>query len=118
MPRLPTELPEWVQVHPRYPNIESTYGICLRLENKLQEENDLAKDTTKDIIYCRILGYLFHHAPTPAAIKTLIYEVVSAKDDEALLKVGEMYFNHYIRARTSSERFSGQILTGIPSQVQ
>ena len=102
MPPLPPELPSRLR---ELPNAVSAYGICLRLEATIQENNS-KKDMARDQIFCRILGYLLHHIPTDQALKTVVYEVVSAKDDEALLKVGEMYFNHFIRACTSSVRFS------------
>lgn len=94
MPRLPTELPEWLQV--KYPNIESAYGIRLRLEKKLQEEKHMGNYKTKDMVYCRILGYLFHHTPTQEAIETLTYEVVSAKDDKSLLRFQSFHSSAYV----------------------
>ena len=102
MSPFPTELPERLQVHPIYPDIASAYAICVRLQKKIQEQNDPGKDTTK-IIYCRVLGHLFNYAPTDQAIETIVYEVVSAEDDEALLKLGEMYLNNFIRPCKSSE---------------
>ena len=44
---------------------------------------DSGKDTMKNMVYCRILGYLFHFFPTDLDMKTVVYEVVSAVDEEA-----------------------------------
>ena len=117
MPPLPPKLPERLKGHPIYPHLDSAYNFCVSLQEKIQEEIDSGEDATKNMIYCRVLGYLFHHPPTDQAIKTLVYEVVSAKEDEALLKIGEMYFNHLIRLCTSSKGFTRQILIGISSQI-
>ena len=109
MQPLPTELPIWLHAHPRYSDITSAYGICLRLQNEIQKEDDSGKDVKNKMVYCRIVGFLFHHPPTEQAMKTVVYEVFSAKSDESLLKIGEMYFNHFIRACTSSEVFPRQV---------
>ena len=117
MPPLPTELPERLQGHPRYSHLASAYAFCVRLQEKIQEEIDSGKDVTKNMVCCRVLGYLFHHPPTDQAIETIIHEVVSAEDDEALLKIGEMYFNRLIRPCASSKGFTRQFLTSISSQI-
>jgi len=39
----------------------------------------------RDQIYCRILGYLLHHIPTDQALKTVVYQVVSAKDGKVFI---------------------------------
>jgi hypothetical protein len=50
------------------------------------------------MVCIRILGYLLHHLPTNEGLKTVVHEIVSSTDDSALLRVGKMYYNHYIRA--------------------
>ena len=117
MPPIPTELPERLQAHPKYSDIASAYAFCVRLQEKIQKENVSGKDVAKNMVCCRILGYLFHHPPTDQAIETIVHEVVSAEDDEALLKIGEMYLNRLIRPRTSSKGFTRQFLTSISSQI-
>jgi hypothetical protein len=108
MPPLPAELPEWLRGHRKHAEIASAYAICVRLEERLQEEVFTSRGAPRrerddnKLICCRILGYFIYYPPTSQAIKTIVYEVVSSKDDEALLKVGEMYFNHFIRPCTSA----------------
>ncbi|KAF8968556.1 hypothetical protein BDZ97DRAFT_1799021 [Flammula alnicola] len=50
------------------------------------------------MIYIRILGYLIHYVPTGRGLKTVVEEISSCADDSALLTVGQMYYDHYIRA--------------------
>ncbi|KJA27278.1 hypothetical protein HYPSUDRAFT_157352 [Hypholoma sublateritium FD-334 SS-4] len=50
-----------------------------------------------NLVYVRILGCLLHHIQD-LGLHTVVYEIVSCKDDVALLSVGQMYYDHYIRA--------------------
>lgn len=72
--------------------------ICLRLEKSLQQAADKGEDVGKSMINIRILGYLIHFVPTDQGLKTVVEEISSCKDDFALLNVGKMYYDHYIRA--------------------
>jgi len=76
----------------------SVYNICLRLEKSLQKAIDKGEDVGQDIINIRILGYLVHFVPTDRGLKTVVQEISSCKDEFALLAVGKMYYDHYIRA--------------------
>ncbi|KJA16259.1 hypothetical protein HYPSUDRAFT_147992, partial [Hypholoma sublateritium FD-334 SS-4] len=46
----------------------------------------------------RILGYLIHYVPTERGLKMVVEEICSCDDDSALLVVGKMCYDHYIRA--------------------
>ena len=95
MTPLPSEIP------PRFPYVESAYNMCLGLEKSLQEAANEGQNVGKDLIYIRILGFLFHHVPTDEGLKTIINEVCSTACNSALLlQVGKMYFDHFIRPCT------------------
>jgi hypothetical protein len=97
MTSLPLDLPLRLQY---IPHVVSAYNICLRLEKSLQEDADEGRDVGINMVYIRILGYLIHHVHTDQGLKTVVYEIVSAKDNSALLELGMSYYNHYIRACT------------------
>ena len=67
MPPLPADLPEWLRGHPKHAEIASAYAICVRLEERLQEEVFTSRGAARrecddnKLIYCRILGYLIHY---------------------------------------------------------
>ena len=95
MTSLPSEVP------PRFPYVANAYNMCLRLEKSLQEAANEGQNVGKDLIYIRILGFLFHHVPTDEGLKTIINEVCSTAGNSALLlQVGKMYFDHFIRPCT------------------
>ncbi|KAF8147267.1 hypothetical protein B0H34DRAFT_785840 [Crassisporium funariophilum] len=50
-----------------------------------------------DLVYIRILGYLIHFVPTDLGLRVVVTEIVSAGTDCALLDVGKMYYDHYLR---------------------
>ena len=85
-----------LQLPPRLqskPHVVSAYNICLKLEKFLQEAADGGQDVWRNIVYIRILGYLIHHVPTDRELRTILQEIVSCKDDTALLGVGRMYYD-------------------------
>ena len=92
MTALPSQVPH------ANPHIVSAYNICLKLERSLQEDVEKGKDVGNNLVFIRILGYLLHHLPTDEGLKTVVHEIFSSKDDSALLRVGKMYYDHYIRA--------------------
>ncbi|KAF8905958.1 hypothetical protein CPB84DRAFT_1813942 [Gymnopilus junonius] len=79
-------------------NVVSAYNICLTLEKALQRAIDKGEDVGRKMIYIRILGYLVHYVSTDRGLKTVIEEISSSISDTALLEIGKMYFDHYIRA--------------------
>jgi len=93
---LPSKLPERITV--AHAHVVSAYNICLRVEMSLQQAVNNDENIGKDMIYIRILGYLLHFVPTDLGLKVVFNEIVSAKSDRALLDVGRMYFDHYVRA--------------------
>ena len=97
MTSLPSQLPPRLQDNP---HVVSAYNICLKLERSLQEATDGRQGIETNVVYIRILGYLIHHVPTDRGLRTVVHEIVSCSDDSALLEVGKMYYNHYIRACT------------------
>ena len=97
MTPLPPKLPERLQ-NDAHVDTMSAYNICLRVESSLQQAVNNNENIGNDIIYIRILGYLIHFVPTDLGLRVVVAEILSAKSDRALLDVGKMYFNHYIRA--------------------
>ncbi|KAF8900272.1 hypothetical protein CPB84DRAFT_1815431 [Gymnopilus junonius] len=61
----------------------------------LQRAVDNGDDVGNNLVYVRILGYLMHY---------VVEEVSSCVDDSAVLAVGQMYYDHYIRACASSNK--------------
>ena len=92
MTSLPPKVPQRLQDNA---HVVSAYNICLRLEQSVVSGDNVGND----IIYIRILGYLIHYV-SDQGLKTVVVEIISAKTDRALLDVGRMYYDHYIRACT------------------
>ncbi|KXN84498.1 hypothetical protein AN958_12410 [Leucoagaricus sp. SymC.cos] len=94
MTSLPREVPQRLQ-HLAHP--VSAYDICLRLEESLElaVDND---DVGNNLVYIRILGYLIHYVPTDLGLRKIVEEISSCVDDSAILAVGQLYYDHYIRA--------------------
>jgi hypothetical protein len=55
--------------------------------------------------------YLIHHRQ---ALKTVAYEILSCQNDQAILSVGELHYDHFIRACT----FTLMFMFFVPSIVQ
>jgi hypothetical protein len=83
---------------PNRPTDLSTYNTCLRIEKSLQTTVNNVRKVADDLIYIRILGYLIHYVVSDHGLATVMKEIDSAADDNALLQVGRKYFEHYIRA--------------------
>jgi len=97
MTSLPSEVPNRLR---HIANVVSAYNICLRLEKSLQSAVDRGEDIGDNLIFVRIPGYLIHYVPTDRGLKNVVQEISSCIDDSALLNVGKMYYDHYIRACT------------------
>jgi len=93
----PTKLPVRMQNNS---HIMSAYTLCLKLEESVQARMDANEDVRRSMIYCRILGYLLIHYPNDVAWKKVQSDIVSATTDQAMLEVGQFYFDHFIRACT------------------
>ncbi|KIM36457.1 hypothetical protein M413DRAFT_31685 [Hebeloma cylindrosporum] len=103
MTALPSQVPEELQskLH-----VVRAYNICLTLERsqiqndtKTSNVHELECASNTGLIYSRILGYLIHFLPTQQGIEDVCTGVLSCADDEAaLLDLGKMYFDYFIRA--------------------
>jgi len=95
MTSLPSEVPNRLR---HIAHVVSAYNICLMLEKSLQSALDRGEDIGDNLIFVRIPGYLIHYVPTDRGLKNVVQEISSCIDDSALLNVGKMYYDHYIRA--------------------
>lgn len=86
MTALPEQVPERLQNNS---HIVDAYKICLNLERSLQ--NDIDKEKSLKVERSIFL-------PTPHGINDVCTSIVSCADDSALLDLGKMYFDGYIRA--------------------
>ncbi|KAI6033301.1 hypothetical protein EDC04DRAFT_3115023 [Pisolithus marmoratus] len=50
----------------------------------------------KEMIHCRILGYLFHHFPA-RDIKPFVREIVASSQPQDLLTLGELYYGFFVQ---------------------
>ncbi|KAI6038598.1 hypothetical protein EDC04DRAFT_2569633 [Pisolithus marmoratus] len=99
-----TALPPTLDSYRDRPSILSAYDTCLRLEKRIQREIDSGKDMKREMIYCRILGYLFHHLPAPAVEGVLVREITAiSSDDEKVLELGMHFYRHLIKPLMSNE---------------
>ncbi|KIM35289.1 hypothetical protein M413DRAFT_32596 [Hebeloma cylindrosporum] len=95
MTLLPLEVPERLR---DIAKVVNTYSTCLGIEKSLQLAIDGGDDVGNKHIYIRILGYTIHYVPTEKGLNTVVDEISSCVDDSAILEVGKLYYNHYIRA--------------------
>jgi len=70
------------------------YSKILQLE-KASDYNLEVRE--KKLIYARILGYLIREGPSSKAKERVAQEVNSCLDDDQMDKLGQMYYEHYIR---------------------
>ncbi|KAI6030002.1 hypothetical protein EDC04DRAFT_3065675 [Pisolithus marmoratus] len=96
-------LPPTLESYRDQPSVLSAYNICLRLQKRIQCAIDSGKDMTKEMMYCRVLGSLFHHLPAPAVNGDLVRSVTTiSSDDEKLLELGKFFYEHFIKPFMSS----------------
>ena len=95
MTSLPSRVPSRLQ---DLAHVVSAYDMCLRLEKALQSRMDNGEKIGNKLVYIRILGYLIHLVPGDRGLKTVVEEISSCHGEPALLAVGQMYYDHYIRA--------------------
>ncbi|GBE88143.1 hypothetical protein SCP_1203730 [Sparassis crispa] len=104
MSKLPRELPEDLQCHSeQFPHLNSAYQICLRLEEEIEADASPAQNSKEQMIFCRILGYLLCYGPNIGARVAVYKQIISCKDKKALVQLGKMYFDHYVRAFRSNK---------------
>ncbi|KAI6030005.1 hypothetical protein EDC04DRAFT_2572635 [Pisolithus marmoratus] len=100
MPALPPTLERYRD----RPFVLDAYNICLRLQESIQRKIDSGKDMKKDMMYCRILGYLFHHFPAPEVNDNFVLEIKSsAFEEEKLLDLGKHFYEHFIKMFMSNK---------------
>jgi hypothetical protein len=83
------------------PSILGTYPQILNFERNEQAaySRDPSADRGKRLIYARILGYLILEGPSDQARVAVALEVNACSGDEIkLLAIGQLYFDHFIRA--------------------
>lgn len=90
--RLPRALDPAVEEH-----IIRAYAICLKYEEELEGELEAGRDAEKELVECRIVGYLIHYCPTIEALDTVVAEVLSCGIREDFLKLGRMYFDYLLK---------------------
>jgi len=83
MTSLPLRVPKRLQ---DIPDVVGVYNICLRLEKSLQLAVDKGDESSP--------------LPTEQGLKHIVKEISSCADDSALLDVGRVYYDDYIRACT------------------
>ncbi|KAF8805443.1 hypothetical protein BYT27DRAFT_7169584 [Phlegmacium glaucopus] len=69
-----------------------------KVPKRLRHLAQVGEDVGQDMINIRILGYLIHFVPTDRGLKTVVQEIGSCEGESALLAIGKMYYDHYIRA--------------------
>lgn len=80
-------------------DIVGAYQCCLNLEKDIEEKILDGEDIDrkkKNLMYCRVLGYLLHHAPNDTALAVVTQEILSCETIEAILILGKFYFEHFI----------------------
>jgi hypothetical protein len=77
--------------------IRGAYAILREYEDGMIEGG--APDTSKELIYVRILGYLLLYGPDDIAQANVAREVVAAfaKGKSSVFDLGKFYLDHYIR---------------------
>ena len=96
-----TPLPELPPCFLDFPSILSAYPQILNLERNEQAayRYDPSPDGGKRLIYIRILGYLILEGPSDQARTAVAHEVNACSgDEEELLAIGQLYFDHFICA--------------------
>lgn len=97
---LPRELAQTPQSDP---NVGSAYKFVLILESDiLQSGDENVEQKRKNLMYCRIIGYLLNYPPPQhLALKSICREIFKCQGNQTkLLDLGKWYFDHFIRACT------------------
>lgn len=62
-------------------------------------------------MYCRILGYLFHHFPAPEVNDNFVLEIKSsAFEEEKLLDLGKHFYEHFIKMWAHTDTLVASVL--------
>jgi hypothetical protein len=96
---LPASAPQRIQSKPAV----NAYNILLGLENAIMADMGSAKEDrseVKNLMYCRIVGHFFHHAPSDAGLQNIIQEVISAYGDrQKVLDIGKLFYQYTLCVR-------------------
>ena len=91
---LPASVPQRIQSQPAV----NAYNILLGLEKAILADMSSDKEDrseAKDLMYCRIVGHFFHHAPSDAGLQNLIQEVNLAYGDrKKVLDIGKLFYQY------------------------
>ena len=94
LPELPLSLHNSATIFGAYPQI-----LDLERNEQAAYRRDPSDDRKKRLIYTRILGYLIIAGPSAKASVAVALEVNACSgEEEKLLAIGRLYFDHYIRA--------------------
>ena len=94
-----TPLPKLPAHFQNSPSIFGAYPQILILEKNEQAAYDRNPSDRKRLIYARILGYLILEGPSDCARVAVALEVNACNgEEEKMLAIGRLYFDHYIRA--------------------
>ncbi|KAM6503693.1 hypothetical protein JOM56_000636 [Amanita muscaria] len=100
---LPASVPQRIQSKPAV----NAYNMLLELEKAILADMGSAKEDrseVKDLMYCRIVGHFFHHAPSDAGLQNLIQEVSSAYGDrQKVLDIGKLFYQYTLCVFGSAE---------------
>ncbi|KAI6033300.1 hypothetical protein EDC04DRAFT_2213753 [Pisolithus marmoratus] len=93
----PTDaLPPRIRQDPFFSEIASAYNLCRDLEERIQREIASGKEMEKEMIHCRILGFLFHHFPA-RDIKPFVREILKCGHPQDLLTLGEPFYGFLVQ---------------------
>lgn len=91
---LPPTIPESLNTSLQIP---LAYSKILRLEKASDSSHSNHDIRQKKLKHARILGYLIREGPTTKAKERVAQDVNSCSNDDEMDKLGEMYYDHYIR---------------------
>ncbi|KAG2007981.1 hypothetical protein CC2G_013463 [Coprinopsis cinerea AmutBmut pab1-1] len=105
MSNLPPSLPVSIQ---NSDAAQKAYNVILELERRLlppSQHNETHTDLgeQRNLVLCRILGYLLHYAPTEQARASVVDGIIACDgDDERVLEFGEVFLD-FIRVLHSKK---------------
>ena len=79
---LPASVPQRIQSKPTL----NAYSMLFGLEKAILADMGSAREDrseVKDLMYCRIVGHFFHHAPSDVGLQNLIQQVISTQAEGA-----------------------------------
>ena len=87
------------ELPPRFHNSPSVSCAYTQILNLERNEHSRDRSDRKRLMYARILGYLILEGPSDDARVAVALEVSACNgEEEEMLAIGRLYFDHYIRA--------------------